>query len=105
MRCLREAILPRAVFVEGDLAGKNLLKEIFCGHDIEVLIHMAAGSTIDFFMTDPQRYFHNNVINGLNLLDTMLKLGVDKITFSSTAAVYGESEHIPITRRASSAAN
>lgn len=93
------------MFVEGDLADKNLLKEIMCGHDIEALIHTAAETTIDFFMTDPQRYFHNNVINGLNLLDTMRKLGVDKIIFSSTAAVYGEPEHIPITRRASSAAN
>ncbi len=93
----RKAILPGAAFIEGDLADKKLLKEIFCSHHIEAVIHMAAETTIEFSMADPRRYFQNNVVNGLNLLDTMLKFGVHKIVFSSTAAVYGEPEHIPIT--------
>lgn len=93
----RKAVLPRAVFVEGNLADKNLLEEIFRSHDIKAVIHMAAETTIEFSMADPRRYFQNNVVSGLNLLDAMLKFGVHKMIFSSTAAVYGEPEYIPIT--------
>ncbi len=93
----RKAVLPRAVFVEGNLADKDLLEEIFRSHDIEAVIHMAAETTIEFSMADPRRYFQNNVVSGLNLLDTMLKFGVHKMIFSSTAAVYGEPQYTPIT--------
>lgn len=93
----RKAVLPRAVFVEGNLTDKNLLEEIFRSHDIEAVIQMAAETTIGFSMVDPRRYFQNNVVSGLNLLDTMLKFGVQKMIFSSTAAVYGEPQYTPIT--------
>lgn len=93
----RKAVLPRAVFVKGDLADKNLLEKIFRNYDIKAVIHMAAETTIEFSTIDPRRYFQNNVVSGLNLLDAMLKFNVHKMIFSSTAGVYGNPEYIPIT--------
>ena len=60
-------------------------------------MHMAAETVIEFSMTDPKRYFKNNIVNGLTLLDTMLKYDVKKLVFSSSAAIYGEPTSIPIT--------
>jgi UDP-glucose 4-epimerase len=93
----REAVSPAAVFVEGNIADRELLLRTFAEHGIESVIHMAAETTIEFSMTDPQRYFVNNVLHGINLLDVMLASGVKKIVFSSTAAIYGEPKQIPIT--------
>ena len=59
-------------------------------------MHMAAETVVEHSMTDPKRYFQNNVVGGLNLLDTMLKHGVRKFIFSSSAAVYGEPRSVPI---------
>ena len=59
-------------------------------------MHLAAESTIETSMTDPRKYFSNNIAEGLNLLDAMLASNVKKIVFSSTAAVYGEPKEIPI---------
>jgi len=95
----REAVLPEAVFYEGDFGNKKLLNEIFENHKIEAVLHFAAETTIEFSMTDPAKYFANNVVNGMTLLEVMRKHGCDRFIFSSTAAVFGEPEYTPIDEK------
>lgn len=92
----REAVAPEAVFIQADLSNLEKLEYLFRHHQIESVMHLSAESTVEYSVTDPRRYFQNNVIYGINLLDIMLKHGVNKLIFSSTAAVYGEPEKIPI---------
>src|SRR5690606_30782792 len=69
---------------------------IFRSHEIDAVIHFAANSLVQESMTDPGRYYHNNVYGTLCLLERMRANGVNRIVFSSTAAVYGEPERVPI---------
>jgi UDP-glucose 4-epimerase len=92
----KEAVAPEAVFVEGNFADGRLLDEIFPLYQIDSVIHMAAYASVPDSLKHPQRYFKNNVVNGITLLDAMLKHGVKRVIFSSTAAVYGEPQTIPI---------
>ncbi|MDI6703418.1 MAG: UDP-glucose 4-epimerase GalE [bacterium] len=91
----REAVVD-GEFVLGDLADLDTLRETFTKHRIDSVIHFAADSEVGESVKNPAKYFQNNVANGLNLLRVMLENGVKKIVFSSTAAVYGEPERIPI---------
>jgi len=59
-------------------------------------MHLAAETVVEYSMTDPGRFFRSNVVYGINLLDTMLRHNVNQLIFSSTAAVYGDPETIPI---------
>lgn len=83
-------------FIEGDIGNKELLKSIFAEHEIEGVIHLAADSLVGESMEDPGKYYHNNVAKALNLLELMVENNVKYFVFSSTAAVYGEPESIPI---------
>ncbi|MDD4835073.1 MAG: UDP-glucose 4-epimerase GalE, partial [Lutispora sp.] len=85
------------VFIWGDIFDSNLLKSTIKKYSIDSVIHFAAYSLVGESMTNPKKYYTNNVQGTLNLLNTMLENNVDKIVFSSTAAVYGEPENIPIT--------
>src|SRR5579863_9091280 len=82
--------------VEGDLADIGLVRKTFTEHRIEAVIHFAASLLVGESMTHPQKYYWNNVVNTLRLLDVMLEAGVKPIVFSSSAAVYGDPETIPI---------
>jgi UDP-glucose 4-epimerase len=93
----REAVLPEAEFIQGELSDSELLKTVLGDRGIEAVIHMAAYSLVGESVGDPAKYYRNNVVAGLKLLDAMLATGVRKIVFSSTAAVYGEPENQPIT--------
>ncbi|MFZ5516808.1 MAG: UDP-glucose 4-epimerase GalE [Candidatus Zhuqueibacterota bacterium] len=92
----REAILPQVTLYEGDFGDTLLLKRIFSENEIKAVLHFAAETTIEFSMTDPKKYFHNNLVNSIALLDTMLEFGCTDIIFSSTAATFGEPEYVPI---------
>ena len=92
----REAVAPEAVFVQTDLADLQGLDDVFRRYSIEAVVHLAADSIVEQSMTNPKETFQNNIINGLNLIDIMLKHSVLKLVFSSSAAVYGEPERIPI---------
>lgn len=83
-------------FIEGDLADKKLLNQIFQKNKIEGVIHLAADSLVGESMQNPAKYYKNNFHNGINLLEAMVKNDVKNIVFSSTAAVYGEAKQIPI---------
>jgi len=92
----RQAVHPEALFVPLDLRDVLGLIQLFERHPIEAVIHLAAETRIDLSMSDPAKFFLNNVAYGLNLLEVMLQHGVKKMLFSSTAAVYGEPEEVPI---------
>ena len=92
----REAVL-RGKLIVGDLADMDLLDRIMKEEEIAGVIHLAADSPVGESMEKPGKYYRNNVANGLNLLEAMVNNGVKYIVFSSTAAVYGEPEEIPIT--------
>jgi UDP-glucose 4-epimerase len=96
----RQALSPETDFLCADLNDSAMLDDIFSRFQIAAVMHLAADSIVGESMTDPQRYFHTNVVCGLNLLATMLKHGVRKLVFSSSAAVYGMPEISPVTENA-----
>ena len=85
----KESIANEAVFVQGDLGDLNLLEELFRDYQIEAVVHLAARTLVGESVTNPELYFRNNLVYGLNLLNTMCKYRVHKIVFSSSCAVYG----------------
>ena len=82
--------------VEGSLADGDLIRATLTGHEIEAVIHFAASLLVAESMTNPQKYFWNNVVNTLRLLDAMLEAKVKHIVFSSSAATYGIPQTVPI---------
>jgi len=95
----RKAVMPNAFFYEGDYGNKTLLRKIFTEHSFETVIHFAGETTIKYSMTDPGLYFHNNVVNGISLLDIMGEFECKKFIFSSTAAIFGEPKYTPIDEK------
>lgn len=83
-------------FVEGDLGNKSLLEETFERFPVKAVMHFAAHCKVGESVQNPHKYYQNNVVNGLNLLQTMIEYGTDKLVFSSSAAVYGDPEEVPI---------
>ena len=92
----REAVAPQAKFVRADLMDADELRRTLKLHGIEAVIHMAADSLVGESVQNPAKYYRNNVVAGLTLLDAMLAEGVRRIVFSSTAATYGEPAKQPI---------
>jgi UDP-glucose 4-epimerase len=91
----RSAVKDTEIY-EGDLSNIKDIEDVFTQHAFDAVIHFAGSIEAGESMTDPQRFFRNNLVNSLNLLDVMLEKGVKKIVFSSSAAVYGEPEKIPV---------
>ena len=92
----RGALNPAAKFYEGDIRDAAVLDMIFTENKIEAVIHFAANSLVGESMEKPLLYFNNNVYGMQVLLEGMVRHGVDKIVFSSTAATYGEPKRVPI---------
>jgi len=92
----QRAINPAAKFYQGDIRDAKILDKIFTENKIEAVIHFAANSLVGESVEKPLMYFNNNVYGMQILLESMVRNGVDKIVFSSTAATYGEPEKIPI---------
>jgi UDP-glucose 4-epimerase len=91
----KESILGGKLIV-GDLRDKEFLKSVFKENAIEAVIHFAAYIEVGESTVDPLKFYNNNVVSTLNLLNAMNEAGVKKIVFSSTAATYGEPENVPI---------
>jgi len=87
---------PDAELTVGNIGDRELVTDLLGSKRIDAVIHMAAASLVGESMTDPAKYYSNNVTAGAALLDSMLEAGVKKIIFSSTAATYGEPEKQPI---------
>lgn len=92
----RDAVHPKAKFYEGDIRDADVLDKIFTENAIDTVVHFAANSLVGESVEKPLKYFNNNVYGMQILLESMVKHSVDKIVFSSTAAVYGEPKRIPI---------
>ena len=88
----REAVVASAELVAGELSDANTLKQTLHERKIEAVIHMAASSLVGESVEHPDKYYQNNVIAGLVLLEAMLACDVKRLVFSSTAATYGEPE-------------
>ncbi len=76
-------------FIQGDLADKDALERVFATHPIEAVMHLAGSIDIRESVSNPALYYANNVVNTLNLLETMRKHGVKTLVFSSSAAIFG----------------
>jgi UDP-glucose 4-epimerase len=96
----RAAIDPRAQFIEGDLAQLDQIETaLSCCHS-DAVMHFAANALVGESMQNPSKYFRNNIANGLNLLDAMIAAGVRRIVFSSTCAIFGPPDRLPIDETA-----
>lgn len=95
----REAV-PKCVALEsGDIRDTQFLADVFKSHDIGCVMHFCANSLVGESMEKPLMYYDNNVYGTLCLLKAMVEYDVKKFVFSSTAAVYGEPEELPITEK------
>lgn len=92
----REAVHPKARFYELDIRDEAALNDLLKHENIKGVIHFAASSQVGESMTDPLKYYDNNLYGTMVLLRSMVANGVNNIVFSSTAATYGEPERIPI---------
>jgi UDP-glucose 4-epimerase len=96
----REMIPAGAEFVDGDIADRRQLEELIRNRHVDGVMHFAALIEAGESMKAPEVYFRNNSASTLSLLEAMLAAGVNKLVFSSTAAVYGEPESTPIPEEA-----
>lgn len=93
----RAAIDPRAKFVPGCFSDAALIKRAVGDAMADAILHFAANALVGESMTNPSKYFRNNVGSALNLLDAAVECGVKKFVFSSTCATYGPPERVPMT--------
>lgn len=89
-------LVENAEFVEGDLGDGALLDEIFKRHSISAVMHFAAFSQVGESVRNPLKYWDNNISKSVVLLEAMARHGVSRFIFSSSAAVYGEPDSVPI---------
>ena len=92
----RESLNPATIFFEGNIGDRELVIRIAREHSIDACIHFAAFAYVGESVTEPARYFENNVEQGNSLLGALLEAGVRRVVFSSTCATYGEPEKVPI---------
>jgi UDP-glucose 4-epimerase len=92
----RAAVDSRAEFIEGDLGTIDPIQSALTAFRPEAVMHFAASALVAESMEDPSKYFRNNIGNGLNLLDAMVATGVNQLVFSSTCAIFGPPERLPI---------
>lgn len=83
-------------FVQGSLHDKAALKSLFDSRQFDAVVHFAGSIAVGESVRDPAKYYQNNLTGTLNLLDAMREHGVDKIVFSSTAAIFGVPQYVPI---------
>ncbi len=86
-------------FIKGDTRDTELLDKLFRTYKIDAVVHFAANSLVNESVTNPSKYYNNNVSGSISLLDAMVKNDVKKIVSSSTCATYGEPEYVPIDEK------
>lgn len=83
-------------FVEGDIGNRELLDETFRKYEPEAVMHFAAHCRVGESVRNPAKYYENNVVRGLTLLNAVRDFGIEKFIFSSSAAIYGDPKDVPI---------
>ena len=98
-RGYRTAIAPEVKFYEGDIGDKDLVKRICQENEIEAAMHFSAFIAVGESVEKPQMYYENNTVQTQRLLDALVESGVKRFVFSSTAAVFGEPQYVPIDEK------
>src|ERR1700722_6784487 len=93
----RSAVDPRAKFIEGCLRDSALVKQSLRDAKADAIMHFAASALVGESMTNPKKYFHNNMVNALKLAAAAVACGVKKFVFSATCATYGPPDKVPMT--------
>src|SRR6201987_2793472 len=96
----RAAVDSRANFIEGELADRQKIQAALSSCRPDAVMHFAANALVGESMQNPSKYFRNNICNGLNLLDAMVAADVRRIIFSSTCAIFGPPDRVPIVETA-----
>src|SRR5947208_10265062 len=97
----RRALDSRAEFVQGELEDPQSVEKLLRSLRPYAVMHFAANALVGESMQNPSKYFRNNISNGLNLLDAMIATGVRRMVFSSTCAIFGPPDRLPIDETAS----
>src|SRR5215813_12995053 len=92
----RTAIDPDIPFYDGSIGDKELVARIVSDHDIDACMHFSAYAYVGESVAEPAKYFQNNFVDTLHLLDTLREGGINRFVFSSTCATYGVPQHVPI---------
>ena len=92
----RSAVCAEIPFYDADLGNQEIVGQILRDESIELVMHFAAFAYVGESVTEPRKYYNNNFVATLRLLETMLDNGVKKFVFSSTCATYGEPQSLPI---------
>ena len=95
----RDFVPEGVVFQQGDLLCKKDIEQVFLQHAIDGVLHFAAYAYVGESMVEPGRYFENNLLGGIHLLDAMVRFGCRRIVFSSSCAVYGNPHPTPISEQ------
>lgn len=95
----KKAVDSRARFIHADLLNPYSLSELFKSEKIDAVVHFAAFAYVGESVKEPLKYYQNNIVGTINLLNTMLEFGVKDIVFSSTCATYGEPLYTPIDEK------
>jgi UDP-glucose 4-epimerase len=96
----RAAVSKGATFIHGDILDRQLVRSALAQNDVDTVMHFAAFIEVGESCQNPRKYFQNNLAGAMNILDTMIEAGVDRFILSSTAAVYGNPDAVPITEEA-----
>ncbi len=96
----RAAVNAKATFIEGNIGDFAIVSGVFNTYEIDAVMHFAAHIEVNESTLDPAKYYENNVVNSIRLLQAMKANNLRKIIFSSTAAIYGNPKEIPITEAA-----
>lgn len=94
----RRELVPEGVsFTEGNIADAALVRRVLTQHDCKAVLHFAGSTVVPESVSDPLKYYGNNTCASRKLLETVVAAGIEAFIFSSTAAVYGNPERLPIT--------
>lgn len=96
----RGAVPADVCLVEGDFADRDVLARLFARHRIRVVLHFAGSVVVPESVRQPLAYYRNNTANSLALIEACVRAGIDGLVFSSTAAVYGNPETVPVAEDA-----
>lgn len=96
----REAVPATAKLVVGDIGDQDLVATVIRKYDVEAIVHFAGSIVVPDSVADPLGYYQNNTVNSRALLEVAVATGVKKFIFSSTAAVYGNPEQVPVMETA-----
>ena len=101
----RTAVDSRADFIEGDLGTIDQIQSALEKYRPDAVMHFAASALVGESMQNPSKYFRNNIGNGSNLLDAMIATGVNRLVFSSTCAIFGPPQRLPIDKNETEASD